>query len=190
MSIRILTHILLAPLIFTAGVATGFLLSDSLRPHPIILDSGTESEFISLINSERAANGLKPLTKDGALTSYARVHTADMIGSGSIYHSTSAQLAAAGGTGWEKMGENVGRGQSPTMASPGHAANILGNYNYIGVGTDTSPDGLLYVTVIFMSKPLATTTTAPPTTVAPSTTVVVAPPTTIKPVVPPTTRCS
>ena len=49
------------------------------------------------------------------------------------------------------------------MNSSGHAANILGDYNYVGVGTDTSSDGTLYVTVVFMKKG----ETAPPTTEAP-----------------------
>jgi hypothetical protein len=92
-----------------------------------------------------------------------------MMEAGEIYHSSSAQLGAAGGSGWDKMGENVGRGQSPSslhqafMDSPGHKANILGDYNYVGVGTG-SKDGYLYVTVIFMKKgstsaPATTTTT-------------------------------
>jgi hypothetical protein len=131
-------------------------------------DSGTESEFISKINASRASAGLAPLAANGDLTSYARQHTAGMMDAGEIYHSSSAQLGAAGGSGWDKMGENVGKGQSPTslhqafMDSPGHKANILGDYNYVGVGTG-SKDGYLYVTVIFMKKgstsPPATTTT-------------------------------
>jgi hypothetical protein len=131
-------------------------------------DSGTESEFISKINSSRASAGLAPLAANGNLTSYARQHTAGMMDAGEIYHSSSAELGAAGGSGWDKMGENVGKGQSPTslhqafMDSPGHKANILGDYNYVGVGTG-SKDGYLYVTVIFMKKgstsPPATTTT-------------------------------
>ena len=131
-------------------------------------DSGSEGEFISKINSTRANAGLAPLSSNGGLTSYARQHTADMMSAGEIYHSSSAQLGGAGGSGWDRMGENVGRGQSPSslheafMNSSGHKANILGDYNYVGVGTG-SQDGYLYVTVIFMKKgstsPPATTTT-------------------------------
>jgi len=131
-------------------------------------DSGSEGEFIAKINSSRASAGLAPLSSNGGLTSYARQHTADMMSEGGIYHSSSAQLGGAGGSGWDRMGENVGRGQSPSslheafMNSSGHRANILGDYNYVGVGTG-SQDGYLYVTVIFMKKgstsPPATTTT-------------------------------
>ncbi|HEY6627863.1 MAG TPA: CAP domain-containing protein [Acidimicrobiia bacterium] len=133
-------------------------------------DSGSEGEFLAKINASRANAGLAPLAGKGSLTSYARSHTAGMMDAGKIYHSTSAQLGAAGGTGWDRMGENVGRGQTPSslheafMNSSGHRANILGDYNYVGIGTGTK-DGYLYVTVIFMKKgsssaPATTTTTA------------------------------
>jgi hypothetical protein len=132
-------------------------------------DSGTEGQFVSLINSTRANNGLGALEVDGGLRSHARNHTADMIAHGDIFHSSSGELSAAAGSGWSRVGENVGRGQSPSslhtafMNSSSHAANVLGDYNYVGVGTDTDADGALYVTVVFMKKG----ETAPPTTEAP-----------------------
>lgn len=135
-------------------------------------DSGTEQGFLSAINSTRSSNGLGPLTMDGGLQAHARKHTADMIAAGNLFHSTSAELQAAAGSGWSKLGENVGRGGSVSslhqafMNSSGHRANILGDYNYVGIGTDTS-SGVLYVTVVFMKKgstapPPTTTTTAAP----------------------------
>jgi hypothetical protein len=99
-----------------------------------------------------------------------------MIAADEIYHSSSAELQAAAGSGWDKLGENVGRGGSVSslhqafLDSPGHKANILGDYNYVGIGTDTSDNGVLYVTVVFMKKgstaspTTTTTTTAPPET--------------------------
>jgi hypothetical protein len=132
-------------------------------------DSGTESQFVSLINSTRANNGLGALEVEGGLRSHARNHTADMIAAGDIFHSSSGELSAAAGSGWSRVGENVGRGQSPSslhtafMNSSAHAANVLGDYNYVGVGTDTDADGALYVTVVFMKKG----ETAPPTTEPP-----------------------
>ena len=141
-------------------------------------DSGTESEFVSLINSTRANNGLGSLEVDGGLRAHARNHTQAMIDNGGIFHSSSAELSAAAGSGWTRVGENVGSGQAPSslhtafMNSPGHAANILGDYNYVGVGTNTSADGSLFVTVVFMKKG----ETAPPTTAAPPVTEAPAPP--------------
>jgi hypothetical protein len=137
-------------------------------------DSGSEQDFLSKINSTRSSAGLGSLKMDGGLQSHARRHTADMIAAGEIYHSSSGELQAAAGSGWDKLGENVGRGGTVSslhqafLDSPGHKANILGDYNYVGIGTDTS-DGVLYVTVVFMKKgstssPTTTTTTAPPQT--------------------------
>lgn len=162
-------------------------------------DSGSEQGFLSAINSTRSANGLGALKMDGGLQSHARNHTADMIAAGKIFHSSSAELRAAAGNGWSKLGENVGKGGTVSslhkafMNSAGHKANILGDYNYVGIGTDTSSDGVLYVTVVFMKKgssaPPATTTTSggsTATTKAPKTTTTAAPTTTTT-TMPPTT---
>lgn len=161
-------------------------------------DSGSEQAFLSAINSTRGANGLPPLQMDGGLRSYARSHTADMIAAGDIFHSSSAELQAAAGSGWTKLGENVGRGGSVSglhqafLDSPAHKANILADYNYVGIGTDTS-SGVLYVTVVFMKKgsssPAPTTTTpqTTSTTKATSTKPSPAPTTTTTTTVPPTT---
>jgi hypothetical protein len=137
-------------------------------------DPATEAGFLAKINASRAANGLAALSVDGGLRSHARKHTQDMIDADKIYHSTGDELKAAAGAGWSKLGENVGRGgtvdslHKAFMASPGHKANILGDYNYAGIGTASS-DGVLYVTVVFMKKgggptTTTTTTTAPATT--------------------------
>lgn len=136
-------------------------------------DSASEGEFLAKINAERASRGLNTLSVDGGLVSHARKHTQDMINAGEIYHSSEAELKGAAGSGWSSIGENVGRGGSVSslhtafMNSSGHRANILGDYNYAGVGTGTS-NGVLYVTVVFMKKG-STPTTAPPTTAAPTT---------------------
>ncbi|MCZ6736399.1 MAG: CAP domain-containing protein [Actinobacteria bacterium] len=168
-------------------------------------DPATEAGFLAKINASRAANGLAALSVDGGLRSHARKHTQDMIDADKIYHSTGDELKAAAGAGWSKLGENVGRGgtvdslHKAFMASPGHKANILGDYNYAGIGTASS-DGVLYVTVVFMKKgggPTTTTTTAPATTTttptpttttAPKPTTTTAPkPTTTITTIPPTT---
>lgn len=195
-----------AMLLAAALVTTSIGLSASA-------DAGQNSQFLSLINSTRAANGLGPLSVDGGLASHASKHTAEMIAANDLYHSSSAELAAAGGSGWEKLAENVGRGGSVSslhdafMASAGHKKNILGDFNWVGIGTGTAADGRLYVTVVFMKKgaaapPPTTTTTAPPATTttagsspttaakSPTTTVAKAATTTVAPTtttLPPTT---
>lgn len=140
-----------------------------------VADPASEAGFLAKINASRAANGLAALSVDGGLRSHARKHTQDMIDADKIYHSTGDELKAAAGAGWSKLGENVGRGgtvdslHKAFMASPGHKANILGDYNYAGIGTASS-DGVLYVTVVFMKKGGGPTTTTTTTTTAPATT--------------------
>lgn len=130
-------------------------------------DSASEAGFLAEINATRATQGLGPLTVDSGLRAHARNHTQDMMDSGGIYHSSSDELTAAAGSGWTKLGENVGRGGSVSslhaafLDSAGHRANILGDYNRVGIGTGTT-GGVLYVTVVFMKKgstPAPTTTT-------------------------------
>lgn len=171
---------------FVALLAGALVLATALPA----LASAEESEFIALINQSRSAQGLGPLSDFWDLTDDARVHTAEMISAGQIYHSTNAQLSGYT-TGWAKLGENVGMGPNPSllhqafMSSPGHRANILGDFDRVGVGTARSADGTLFVTVLFMqsSAPTTTTTTAPPAT----TTTTTAPPVTTTTAPPPTT---
>ena len=145
---------------------------------PAVAAPSDETEFVSLINQTRTAAGLGPLTGYEDLVDDARRHTAEMIAAGKIYHSTSAQLSSYT-TGWTQVGENVGMGPNPSilhtafMASPSHKANILGDYDRVGVGADRAPDGTMFVTVLFMksaSVPATTSTTTPPPTTAPPTT--------------------
>lgn len=141
-----------------------------------------EGEFLSLVNSARSAEGLAPLSVHNDLVAGARNHTSRMIARGEIFHSTSAELGAVT-TGWQVLGENVGVGPNPSvlhtafMNSSGHRANVLGDFNFVGIGAEHAPDGKLYVTFMFMKKPVSatTTTTLAPTTTAPATTTTLAP---------------
>jgi len=161
-------------------------------------DSGSEQSFLSAINSTRSSAGLGSLKMDSGLQSHARKHTGDMIAADEIYHSSSSELQSAAGSGWEKLGENVGRGGSVSslhqafLDSPGHKANILGDYNYVGIGANTSDNGVLYVTVVFMKKGASSseTTTTTSTTAPTQTTTTEAPPTTKAPAPEPTTTTS
>ena len=145
--------------------------------------AGAEGDLLSKINASRSASGLPPVSMHSDLVPDARNHSAEMMAAGQIYHTSNLAGVASG---WEALAENVGAGpsvdslHSAFMNSAGHRANILGDYNYVGVGVAGEGD-LLWVTVIFMRKgaaPEATTTTttttaAPPTT---STTTTVAAP--------------
>lgn len=141
--------------------------------------AGAESQFVSKINASRAAAGKAPLEVYWDLTDDARAQSARMAAKGEIFHN--AALSSSTGV-WMALGENVGVGKdvsslhSAFMKSSAHRANILGNYNYIGVGVTTDANGLMWVTMIFMRAApglnggSTTTTTSPPPTTTTTTT--------------------
>jgi hypothetical protein len=150
------------------------------------VSAGNEGTLLSRINASRAAAGLAPVEVYWDLTDDARAHTTAMINKGSIYHNPNLSGVTSV---WHALGENVGVGfdanqlHDAFMASSGHRANILGNYNYVGIGAQAGADGLIWATIIFMRADPglnggpATTTTVPPTTTttAPPTTTTQAP---------------
>ncbi len=155
--------------------------------------AGPEGTLVSKINSSRAANGLAPLETYWDLTDDARAQSARMMDRGEIFHNPS--LSSVTGV-WQSLGENVGMGvdisalHTAFMNSAAHRGNILGNYNYVGVGVKTDGAGVNWVTVIFMRAApglnggtTTTTTTAPPAT----TTTTTMPPAQEPPVPPATT---
>ena len=62
-------------------------------------------------------------------------------------------------TAWQRIGENVGVGYSVSslhdafMNSSGHRANILGDFNRVGVGVVHEASGRIWVTVVFIKGP-------------------------------------
>ena len=135
--------------------------------------AGPAGQFISKINSSRSAAGLPPVQGYWDLSDDARRHSNSMAERGELYHSGSLGNVTSG---WTGLGENVGVGidvsglHQAFMNSSGHRRNILGNYNYVGVGVTVDDEGFMWVTVIFMkapdglNDPVETTTTVPPTT--------------------------
>lgn len=154
--------------------------------------AGPAGTMVGRINSSRSAAGLAPLETYWDLTDDAVAHSGRMLDRGEIYHNTA--LGSVTGV-WQGLGENVGMGvdlaalQSAFMASAAHRANILGDYNYVGVGIKTDSGGVNWVTVVFMRAApglnggtTTTTTTEPPppptTTTSPPATTPTPPPTT------------
>lgn len=163
-----------------ALLALASLLAPTLSAAPAVAGPG-EGDLVALINAERSARDLAPLVVDGRLVEHGRSHSASMAAAGSVFHSLDLASAASG---WERLGENVGRGSTARvvheafMASAGHRGHVLGDFTHIGVGTHEGEGGMLYVTVAFMrlagAEPPAdpttpsttTTTTLPPATVS------------------------
>lgn len=122
-----------------------------------------EGDFVSRMNSARAAVGLRSLSSSGDLTGVARAQSARMAAAGRIYHNPSLGSAVRG---WQTVGENVGSGGSVSslhaafMASAGHRANILSSrFTQVGVGTVTA-GGVIYVTVVFR-QPFGSSSASP-----------------------------
>ncbi|HUH07804.1 MAG TPA: cell wall-binding repeat-containing protein [Egibacteraceae bacterium] len=127
--------------------------------------ASSEESFVEKINAERRAAGLSNLVVNTQLTRIARGWTAAMASVDEMSHNP--DLASQVKGDWQAVGENVGytmkTGASTAelvdrlhvafMDSPGHKANILGNYNQVGVGATITSSGKMWVTVNFMRAP-------------------------------------
>lgn len=113
--------------------------------------SSAESDFASKINSYRSANGMASLKRDSSLNSYARSWAKKMAQSGKLSHSNIASLLPP----WSSAGENVGTGGSvkaifgALKSSPGHRANMLGDFTHFGVGVWRDGSGVLWTAHVF-----------------------------------------
>lgn len=117
-----------------------------------------EQAMLNLINKERAAAGLQPLTMDAQLTQIARDKGQDMIDNNYFGHQSPTygspfdQMKSNGVT-YRYAGENlagapdVNTAHTNLMNSPGHKANILKpEYTEVGIGVvEGGPYGKMYV---------------------------------------------
>jgi uncharacterized protein YkwD len=121
---------------------------------PAIVIGSTQQ---ALINRDRAAHGLRPLTWSSCLASVARSNAARMSAQDYISHTNGASLDLGchlgyqGGenVGWWSGGVNDAQLNSMFMNSPEHKANILGPYHYVATAWVTDSDGYAYVAVEF-----------------------------------------
>lgn len=97
-----------------------------------------ESRLVALTNEARTSRGLPPLRVELQLTRVARDWSNTMADRGRISHRPDLRGAIVGD--WSRIGENVGVGPSiertheAFMNSPGHRANVLGDFDRVGVG--------------------------------------------------------
>ncbi len=123
-----------------------------------------EQQFVDLINQERAERGLSTLAVHPDVRTVARNWSDEMIADGkgcgaSLSHNPDYKTQVP--QGWTRVAENVACGQTVgqlhdlLMASSGHRANILGDFNQIGVGVSIDGGGTMWVTQNFMQHPAA-----------------------------------
>jgi hypothetical protein len=136
--------------------ASGISMLATAAPASASVDND-EFAFLDLVNQHRQAAGLPGLMMSTALSDAARAHSAQMAASGGIYHTTNlAAVLGAAAPNWRSGGENVGMGggvsvlDTALMNSAPHRANILGSYNYVGIGVWYS-GSTMYVTQMFVS---------------------------------------
>jgi uncharacterized protein YkwD len=152
---RRLTKALLPAIIATIGFALVSGTPAQAAP------GGEEQQFLDATNAARAQNGLAPLAWDETLANVARGWTAGMAAAHSLSHNPSLvdQVNAFVTNQWQRIGENVGYGgtvaglHNAFMNSPGHRANVLGDYNRVGIGVVRDGAGTIWVTLDFVKAP-------------------------------------
>ena len=145
---------LLAVLVQTLLIAAPTASAGHGWPAALALADSPEQNLLESTNDSRAATGLPALAWNPDLADDAEAQAKRMADSDQLYHT---EDLASVTTGWTRLGENVGFGASvgvvhdAFMASSGHRANVLGEWDSIGVGV--AVDGsLVWVSVIFMES--------------------------------------
>lgn len=115
------------------------------------VQSSYAAEVVRLVNVERAKYNLAPLTMDKALSAAAQIRAQEANSKFSHTRPNDKScftVLAEQGISYRAAGENIAKGQqSPAqvvqawMDSPGHRANILGDYTKIGVGVTQASGG-------------------------------------------------
>ena len=118
-------------------------------------------QVAGIVNRERAANGLSPLKYSDKLSEAALVRAEEIqtVFSHTRPNGTRCFTAVTeAGINYSSVGENIAYGQrtpeevmNSWMNSSGHRANILGSYEYIGIGV-TYKNGTYYWSQFFATS--------------------------------------
>lgn len=148
-----------------AGAVPAGVLAPAVRiappPPPDPGMSPAMAGLLGLVNAERAARGLAPMTFDARLGAAAQAHSEDQVRRREMSHigadgSDVASRVDRVGYAWRSVAENVAYGYATSeavmagwMASEGHRRNILSANVHIGMGLAVDADGRLYWTLVF-----------------------------------------
>ncbi len=121
-----------------------------------------EQKMLNLLNADRAANGLAPLTMDAELCRLARLKSADMRDNNYFAHESPTygrvkDMLTSFGYAFKGAGENIAhhatveKAEAAFMSSDGHRHNILSSaWQKVGIGIVQDANGYVYVTQIFV----------------------------------------
>ena len=156
---RMLNRRVLTALLFSLFVACIFV-----QLLPSLLVSGqtsVESNFMVMLNAERAALGKNPMAINSYLTNAAYLHSQDMAERDYFSHTSldgrtfDQRIVAAGYTNYSRLAENIAMAYGASDAakvynmwknSSGHYANMMGDFNEAGLGV-YSKNGYTYYTL-------------------------------------------
>ena len=134
--------------------------------------AGQVQDLTAMTNADRTAHGLRALSTADDLQRVAQQKSDEMARTKRLAHTTGLGTKVSG---WQRLGENVGRGptlqeiETAFMASPSHRENILDRgFTQLGVGVTYDGKDYLYVAVIFRQPSGATAAPAPAPAPAPT----------------------
>jgi hypothetical protein len=120
-----------------------------------------EASMFALTNAARANVGLPALQWDPAAAVVATGWSQQMAAAQTLSHNPNlrVQIESQVEPNWTRIGENVGVGpntgvlESLFEASPAHYANIVGDFNRVGIGAVRDARGSLWITLDFVKGP-------------------------------------
>jgi hypothetical protein len=122
-------------------------------------------DLTAMTNAERVSRGLRALSSAADLQALAQLRANQMAQSGILAHTTNL---ASKVSGWQKIGENVGRGpalqdiETAFMNSLEHRDNILDpDFTQVGVGVTWDGARYFWVAVVFRQPNVAVVAPAP-----------------------------
>jgi Cysteine-rich secretory protein family len=135
-------------------------------------------QFFALLNQVRAANGKAAVVRDRGLDGVAQQWSGTMASTNNFSHRTNLAAAAASvEPNWRGVAENIANGGSDAVfvqtlhdmlvKSPGHFANMIGDYNRAGIGVVLS-NGRMWVTQNFLLGPSIAPPPPPPPVIEPA----------------------
>ncbi|MBN3941996.1 MAG: CAP domain-containing protein [Nostoc sp.] len=120
-----------------------------------------EQSIFNQINKYRISQGLPALTRNSAIDNQVKIHSQNMAnGTVPFGHNGFSERLNATRISYRSAAENVAYNQGYSdpatiavqgwLRSPGHLANIRGNYNLTGIGVAKNSQGAIYFTQMFI----------------------------------------